>query len=133
MSVRRFDDTIEEGVAWNLSIPTNAAAMAFDMKARAQSHPSSPRVVSHKLYYRPIPHGVGPTSTWSTYSLSAQTMASGSTSYQNKPKQSINMTQLTAATGGRLTQFELTRIAVPAGVSNLIGDYDLAELIVEFS
>jgi hypothetical protein len=65
------------------------------------------------------------------------TMASGMTSYQCKPRQVIPLSGpggfSPGVSPGALFQWELTRtVPTSPGGSNLIGDWDLVELIVEF-
>jgi len=142
ITIRAFDDTMEEGVGYYLSIPTGANSMAIEIKARAQTAPAAPKSVGNTLYRREIPNGSGPSPSWSTFHLANMTMPSGATSYIYKPRQVIPLSGGGAAgftpgaSPGELFQWELTRTSPTLGTgggSNLVGDWDLIELIVEFN
>jgi hypothetical protein len=138
ITIRAFDDTNEEGVGYYLPIPSLATVMAVELMARAQTAPATgPRVVGNTLLRREIPCGTGPSVGWVRHRLNNMTMASGMTSYQCKPRQVIPLSGpggfSPGVSPGALFQWELTRtVPTSPGGSNLIGDWDLVELIVEF-
>jgi len=108
----------------------------LDIKARAQTAPTQHRLAGQRLYTRAIPNGFGPTTAYSSLELLAMTMISGNTSYQYKPRQTIPIASLPVASPGVLIGWELTRVNPTlsgAGATNLAGDWDLVELIVEFT
>jgi hypothetical protein len=110
--------------------------MALEIKGRAQTAPPTDRLAGHRLLYRTIPQGLGPTTAWRTKELLAMTMPSGSTSYISKPRQVLAYgADLTGFTGGITVQFEFVRVSPTlsgAGATNLAGDFNLNEYIVEF-
>jgi hypothetical protein len=128
--VRRFDDVVEEGVGWYLTWPSNATQVSFDIKARAQTAPTQVKTVGNMLYLRAIPNAIGPSLTYISFRLNAMTMLSGNTSFRYKPRQTIPIPSLPVASPGVLLGWELSRVS---NATNLVGDWDLVELIVEFA
>jgi hypothetical protein len=138
LTVRRFDDTNEEGVGFQLRVPSNASSFIIDLMARSQSAPSTARVVGNTLLRREVPNATGPGANWTRHLLNNMTMPSGSTSYQQKPQQSIPLNGAggfsQGVTPGALYWWELTRtLPTSPGGSNLVGDWDLLELIISFT
>jgi hypothetical protein len=141
LSIRRFDDTLEEGVGFYMTVPSGAANMGFLIKARAQAAPTQTRLVGNRISYRAVPDGVGPSTTWGSYQLVNMTMPSGITSFVYKPRQivSLNPSQgfTPGVSPGVLYEWELSRNSptnfTGAGATNLAGDWTLAELIIEFT
>jgi hypothetical protein len=127
---------MEEGVGFILTVPSPSVQMSFEMKARAQNAPSNgARVVGNRIYYRPIPNNASFGTTWNQILLNNMTMATGSTLFQYKPRQTVPFVGgfSPGVTPGTLYQFELTRVAPSPAASNLTGDWNLVELIVEFT
>jgi hypothetical protein len=138
ITVRLFDATQEEGVGFYLTIPSGSVNMTLEPRARPQNAPSpGARVVGNRLYYRQIPGGIGPTSTWSQRQLNNMTMPSGVTSYSYKPAETIPLAGgggfSPGVSPGTLYGFEFTRTTPTPGASNLPSDWNLVELIVTFT
>ena len=53
--VREFDDTDEEGIAFNFYIPSGYNDLELKLTSRPSSLPGSTKTVRLKLYYRTIP------------------------------------------------------------------------------
>ncbi len=138
ITVRRFDDTMEEGVGFALVVPSGAANVTIELSARPQSAPSlGPRIVGNRLYYRQIPNGTGPSTGWATRQLNNMTMATGATSYQYKPAQQIPLNGQNGFSpgivAGLVYEFEFTRTTPTPGGTNLSGDFDLLHFLMTFT
>jgi hypothetical protein len=138
--IRGFDDTIEEGVGFYLTVPSGSAGTSIEIKARAQTAPTQIRLAGNSLYFRQIPDATGPVPTWNKIILNNHTMASGMTSYQYKPRQDIPLSGnggfSPGVTPGSLYQFEISRTSptlAGGGATNLSGDWNLVEFIIEFA
>jgi len=127
--VRRFDDTTEEGVGGAFSIPTGAANVVFRFKSRAQSTPGGSVGVQPTLYHRNIPDNavVG---SWSS-ALNLTVLAFTTNAFFQFDSQTISLATL-GWSAGQFRQFELTRRGTQGG-DTLSGDWDLLEMIVEFT
>jgi hypothetical protein len=138
ITVRAFDDTLEEGIGFYLPVPSLATVMALEIMARAQTAPAAgARVVGNTLHRRQIPCSTGPSVGWVRHLLTNMTMATGMTSYQCKPRQVISLSGpggfSPGVSPGALFQWELTRSnPTSPAASELSGDWNLVELIVEF-
>lgn len=125
ISVRRFDDTIEEGVGFIFTPPANAQRIKFSFKGRAQTAPGAAATVLLRLYRRTIGDNVA-VGAWSSAFAFAAISIPTNTNFQYD-EEFVTLATLGIA-AGTLVQFELTRD--PA--DTLVGDWDLAELGVEF-
>jgi hypothetical protein len=138
ITVRRFGATMQQGAGFYLQIPSGAAAgMAFELRARSETAPAAPFVVGNKIQYREIPNGSGPGATWSAYQLANMTMASGLTSFQSKPRQVVPLAGpggfSPGVSPGALYEWEFVRTAPSPTASNLISDWNLVQLMIEFA
>ena len=126
--VRAFDDTLEEGVGFILTIPTCACGFTIGFKSKANTAPGSAKTVQTNLYVRTIPNNavVG---AWSA-GLALTAIDIPTNLFFQYDTQTIQLSTL-GITPGTLVQFELTRDDVGIG-TKLVGDWNLAELSVEF-
>lgn len=127
--VRRFDDTVEEGVGFLLPIPTIATSITLRYVSRAQTSPGSPETVQPVLYRRTIPNNAAVTA-WSA-GLLLDTIAIPTNTNFQYDNQTITLVTL-GLTAGTTVQFELTRQGT-AGGDTLTGDWNLLQLEVEFN
>jgi len=130
LSVRRFDDTISEGVGFQALIPTFSTVILTEAIARPEQFPSQgPKVVAPAVYYRNSPLDGSAIGAWNRKQLAQATMATGATGFQKLPSQLLSLAAdfSPAVSPGYLYQFEYARTA-PTQASNLVGDFDLLSL-----
>jgi hypothetical protein len=128
ISIRRFSDTIEQGVGFMFSVPTGSTSIRFKTKSRAATAPAVASVVQPKLYVRHLPDN-GAISTWTANNFSNIDIPTN-TNFQYD-SQTFLLSSL-SLTVGDLYQCEFTRSTTVSGGTNLSGDWNLVELIVEF-
>jgi hypothetical protein len=129
LSVRRFDDTIEEGVGFLVTPPTGATNIVFRFKSRAETAPAGARTVGLKLYNRGIPDN-GAVESWSAGNALSDIDIT-TNEYWQYDEETIALSTL-GVTANELTQFELTRINPVAG-TELSGDWVLVVLAWKFT
>lgn len=125
LTVRRFDDTVEEGVGFTLSIPANAIEIRFTFRHRAQTAPGGAVTTQPRLYRRTRADNAA-WGAWSALFAFTALSLPASTNWQDDT-QVVTLATL-GLTAGQVAQFELTRD--PA--DGLTGDWVLHELMVEF-
>jgi len=125
---RLFDDTIEEGVGFISTPPSDITNIALSFKSRAEVGPLAARTVGLRLYNRGIPDNAA-VEAWSTGTLNDIDIPTNE--FFQYDSQTIALATL-GITAEELTQFELTRVN-PAGGTELTGDWALAEILVEFT
>ena len=130
LSIRRFDETTEEGVGWLLFLENSMSIMQIQMTTRPQNPPTqASRQARHRLYSREIPDGAS-IPAWNFHLMDDMTYGLSTIFWQ---RNAHNITLNTGASGptlsaGKLYQFELTRVSRATGVA---GDLDLLELHIE--
>ena len=129
LTVRLFDDTIEEGVGFQMAIPSAATNLIIGFRSRASIAPAGSRTVGLNLYQRGVPDNSG-VDAWSAGTQLTDIDIPNSNLFQ-VDSQTITLASL-GITAGELTQFELTRIA-PSGGVNLVGDWALVQVTIGFS
>lgn len=127
--VRRFDDTTEEGVGGMVTVPTGAVNVTFYFKWRAQTAPGVAVGVVLTYYTRTIPDNAVVTA-WSA-AVNFTTLTVPTNANFQYDSQTISLATL-GWTVGNLHQFEITRRGTQGG-DTLTGDFDLTELILEFT
>jgi hypothetical protein len=128
LTVRRFDDTIQEGVGFILRIPPNRTFLRIREISRGQVAPGTAQTVRRVLYRRTIPDNAAVTA-WSSGFLMDTIGIPTNTNFQYD-QQEINLSTL-GLTAGNLVQFEFTRLGSDAG-DTLTGDWALLQIQVEF-
>ena len=126
ISVYAFDDTVEEGVGFTLTVPENATALKIDIKSRAAIDPSSLQTAVYRLYARTIPNGSA-VSAWTSTDIEVNYNNAYYVYYQ--VERALSALSLTA---GTLVQFELTRVGSETN-DTLAGDTLLVETAIGFS
>jgi hypothetical protein len=126
--VRRFDDTLEEGVGIATLVPTTATQMKIKFKSRAETAPGGAVSVIPKIYTREFPDNTAPTA-WSA-GLALTTLAIPTNENFQYDEQTLTLATLNLA-AGRFALLEITRDA-PAGGDDLVGDWALASIQIEF-
>jgi hypothetical protein len=129
LSVRRFDDTTEEGTGWLLRMEPSMTSMQILLMSRAQSAPTQTRKVGLRLYSRQIPNQASITA-WGSRSLGNVSLSPSLIFFQeDRFTIPLNVSGPTIS-ANRLMQFELTRVSTSTGLS---GDWDLLEVHIEVS
>ena len=128
LTIRAFDDTTEEGIGFQLILPT-ATNIILEYVFRAQTAPPAPRTIGINLYQRGVNDDAA-LDAWSAGTQLADLAVNANTNF-NYFTDTITFATLGIASG-ELTQFELTRINPTAG-TELVGDWNLLELRVSFS
>lgn len=127
LRTRRFDDTNNEGIGFILDVPINATAVTFKITHRRQGTNAAQNVVL-QLYEREIPDNAAIT-TWSS------AINLGTFNLPNNLNWQRDTVTLSLATlnliAGSLHQIEIIRNASSA-TDNLIGDWSLLSLVIEF-
>lgn len=129
LTIRAFDDTTEEGVGWILPVPSTATNMVIRFKSRGATAPAAVRTVGLKLYNRDIPDNAAITA-W-TAGLVLTDISIPANAFYQYDSQTIALATLTIV-AGETAQFELTRVN-PAAGTELVGDWLLLEIIIEFT
>jgi hypothetical protein len=126
LSVRRFDDTIEEGVGFAFEVPAGSVSMRITLWSRPQTAPPVDVTVLPRIYTRQMTDGA-PISAWSAaFAMAAIAMPELELNWQ-RDQETITLAALGIAVGQNV-QFEFTRN--PA--DTLVGDWDLNLIVVEF-
>jgi hypothetical protein len=129
LTVRRFDDTVEEGVGFIFTvIPPQATVMKLTFKSRAQTAPGGPVQAVPRLYRRIIPDDAA-VGAWSAGLDLTPIDIPANTNFQYDD-QTLTLASLGLAPGD-LVQFEVTRNPA-SGSDTLVGDWDVVEIGVEF-
>jgi hypothetical protein len=129
LTVRLFDDTAEEGVGFQETVPAAATSMVLQIKSRAETAPGGAEAVVPRLYFRAIPND-GAVAAWSGgFDLTPIDIPTNENFQYDMEAITLAALGLTA---GSLFQFELTR-NTGAGGDTLTGDWDLLELQVSFA
>ncbi len=129
LTVRRFDDTVEEGIGFELQLPTGASNIIFDVVSRAETAPGVVNTVGIKFYTRAIPDNAVVT-PWDAGIQLADISIPTNEFFQHDTFL-LNFTPL-GRSAGDLVQFEMTRPAPQAGI-DLTGDWDLFSIKVSFT
>lgn len=130
LTVRRFDDTDEEGVGFITEIPTGATQIKIKIKSRAETSAGSNLDVVPKLYAREMPDNAAVESWSAGTDMTTITMGT-SNEYWQYDEQDIALSTLSLV-AGRVAQFELTRDPGD-GNDTLVGDWTLMSISLEFS
>jgi Collagen triple helix repeat (20 copies) len=129
MVTRRFADTAEQGVGFDLPVPAFATQLTFSLVWRAQVAPGGAVGVQPALYRRQIPNNVA-IPAWSA-ALLLTALAVPTNVLWQYTSQTISLATL-GLTAGLSAFFELTRQPAAAG-DTLVGEWDLYRVAVTFS
>ena len=129
LTVRRFDDTTEEGIGFLIQVPKAATEMTVRTKARAETAPGGAVVAVPKLYKRAIPDD-GAIAAWTSPNALTNIDLPTNELYQYDETNAVLATW--GLTAGELYQFQLTRDA-GNGSDTLVGDLTLVAVEVEFN
>jgi hypothetical protein len=126
--VRLFDDTDEEGIGLQVTVPPLSTSMIVKLVSRAETAPAGARTVGIKLYQRGLPDN-GAVESWSS-GTALDDVDIPTNEYWQYDEQTISLSSL-GVTAGEFTQFELTRVNPQAG-TELSGDWALLRVALEF-
>lgn len=129
LTVRLFDDTTEEGVGFQIPIPSGATNIILEFVSRAETAPGAAATVGLNLYNRGIPDNAA-VEAWSAATQLTDIDIPTNENFQ-VDSQTITLASL-GITAGELTQFELTRTD-PSGGTELTGDWTLLNVKVSFN
>jgi hypothetical protein len=129
MVTRRFADSAEQGVGFDLPIPAGATNMTLGMIWRAQVAPGGAVGVQPQLYRRQIPNNAAMPAWSSALALTVLAVPTNTNWQYTSETISLVTLGLTAALNA---YFELTRAPAAAG-DTLVGEWDLYRLTVAFS
>jgi hypothetical protein len=129
LTVRLFDDTTEEGVGFEMVVPSGATNLIIGLQSRAVVAPAAARTVGLNLYQRGVRDNLA-VDSWSAGTQLTDIDIPNNNLFQ-VDSQTITLATL-GVTAGELTQFELTRIN-PTGGTELVDDWALLNLTIEFS
>lgn len=127
--VRLFDDTVEESVGWQLTVPAGAASIEVQFKGRAETAPAGTRQVRFNLANRGIPDNAVVESPWAQINLANIDLPTNEFFQYDSAIFALASLGIVA---GDLHQFQLTRRSVITG-TELTGDYALASIRVVFT
>ena len=127
--VRQFDDTTEEGVAFDVRLPPGAVNIVFLFVSRANTAPGAAKQVVPAIYYRTIGDNAA-VGAWSARTALTAIDIPTNARFQYDT-QTISFSTL-SLTAGNLVQFELCRYPAHAS-DNLVGDWNLGLLRVSFT
>jgi hypothetical protein len=130
MTVRSFSNTVEQGVAFSVSIPAGATTVTVKTRGRAQTAPGAASVVQPRLYYRRFPNNAAPTA-WSG-AQELVNIAIPTNAFFQYASQTIALSTL-GLTADNLYQFEYTRRVAGVTGTNLASNFLLAEITLEFA
>jgi hypothetical protein len=128
-TVRLFDDTTEEGVGFDLLIPSGAANVVVRLISRAETAPGATQTVQPALYTRRLPDNAAVTA-WSAAVLMATISIPTNENWQYD-SETFTLAALSLV-AGQVAQFELTRKGT-AGGDTLTGDWTLFAVIIEIT
>jgi hypothetical protein len=131
LSVRRFDDSTEEGVGFDSFVPTGATTIVLDIIARPEVAATviGDDDIQMRLYGRSIPDNTT-MGTWTGVNLASIDIDLNTEDWVYRTL-TASVTGI-GLTGGEHAQFELTRDG-GAGGDDLVGDWDLLNLRLSFT
>jgi hypothetical protein len=130
LNVRSFSNTVEQGVACLVSIPSGATTLTVKIRGRAQTAPGVASVVQPRLYARLLPNNSA-VGAWSAAKELTNISIPTNANFQYYTY-SATLSSLTL-TAGSLYQFEFTRRTSGVTGTNLAANFLMAELTVEFA
>jgi hypothetical protein len=130
LNVRSFSNTVEQGVACLVSIPSGATTLTVKIRGRAQTAPGVASVSQPRLYHRLLPNNTA-VGAWSAAQELANISIPTNANFQYST-QVVALSTLGLASGN-LYQFEITRRVTGVTGTNLAANFLLAELTLEFA
>jgi hypothetical protein len=130
LNIRSFSNTVEQGVACLISIPTGATQLIVKIRGRAQTAPGAASVVQPRLYYRLLPNNSA-VGAWSVAQELANIAIPTNANFQYST-QTITLATL-GLTAGNLYQFEFTRRIAGVTGTNLAANFLMAEITLELA
>ena len=126
LPVRRFDDTTEEGVGFDVFLPTGSVSLVFRIIYRAQTAPGGTVGVQPSLRVRETTID-STVEAWAETDMTA--LSIGTDANWHYASQTISLSTL-SLNAGQKAHFELTR--QPAdGDDTLVGDWVVQDIVLE--
>ena len=127
LTVRLFDDTVDEALGFILHVPDLAKELRVTVKARAETAPGASQNAILQLYEREIPDN-GAVTAWSSTTLSTMVLPTNELFQKTVDTDTLANWGLVA---GSTHQFQLVRDA-NNGSDNLVGDLAVLEVCLVF-
>jgi len=131
LNVRLFDDTANEGIGFDIFIPSFATNIVLKFKSRAITAPAGTKKVDLGLYFRSIPDNAA-VDAWSAKKNITGIISIPTNEYFQYDTTTISLATL-GITSNRYTQFEIIRDAADEANDDLVGDWALLSMIVSFT
>jgi hypothetical protein len=132
LSILQFDDTTNEGCAFEIVVPPEALNINLDLIFRAETAPGTPKTVVPALYWRLIPNNLAMPSWSSKKSFLSNLALPATNPYYQYATIKARLVDIGVPRTGNLVQFELIRDAASA-TDDLVGDFNLKYLKVWFA
>lgn len=129
LSVRAFDDTVEEGVGMTVYVPPTASTLTFNLTHRCATAPATSRTVQLSLYAKRVNINAA-VGAWSAR-LTVGNIATSTNAFYQTLQVSLDLATL-GIVPGNTYQFELTRNS-PSATDNLVGDFLLLNTLLSFT
>jgi len=129
LSVRAFDDTVEEGVGLTVYVPPSSSTLTFNFTYRCATAPATSRAVALSLYYKVINLNAA-VGAWSAR-LAVANVSTSTNAFYQVLQVSLDLATL-GITPGNTYQFELTRNS-PSATDTLAGDFLLLNTLLSFT
>jgi len=131
LTVRRFDDTTDEGIGFTCKVPSGVTNIIFEFLSRAQTAPASTKAVAMDLFVRGVRDNAS-VQAWST-KLVLTPISIPTNTYFQQDSETVALTAFTPdMQDDRMYQFCLERDANDAN-DTLVGDWCLHSVKVGFS
>lgn len=130
ITVRKFDDTTQEGVGLAIKIPEGYTNIKVILVSRAETAAASNLNVVPRLYFREYPNDSA-VESWDSGTDMTTISMGVSNEYWQYDEQLFSLSSLNLV-AGRVAHIELTRNA-PSGSDTLVGDWALMMVGLEFS
>ncbi len=130
LTVRRFSNTVSQGVGFMVSVPAGATNVTFRFKGRAQTAPALASVVQPVLYVRSLASN-SPIGSWSS-GIALNNIAIPTNKFVQYSSQTLALASA-GLTENRLHQVELCRSTTVSGGTQLLGFWLLSEITIEFT
>jgi len=129
LTVRAFDDTVQEGVGMQFKLPAGTTQMTLQVVGRAETAPGSPAVVKPALEVHDIPNNAAvPSNPWTSLVLDDVDIPTNEFFQYDDLVATYSALSLTA---GEYVQMEFIRDATHVN-DDLTGDWNVFSILVSF-
>lgn len=131
LNVRLFDDTVNEGIGFNIFVPLFATNIVLKFKSRAITAPAGTKKVDLGLYFRTVPDNAA-VDAWSAKKDITGLISIPTNEYFQYDTTTLSLATL-GITSNRYVQFEIVRDAADEANDDLVGDWALLSMRVLFT